>query len=65
MSVTSENERFIRRAHQIAEEEGVEGWSACFNDDGIFTDESIGVTYRGPQGKIIRREEAMKGRPQD
>ena len=49
MSVTSENERFIRKAYQIAEEEGVESWIACFNDDGIFIDESIGVTYRGPK----------------
>ena len=25
-----------------------EGWVAAFTDDGTFTDESIGVTFRGP-----------------
>jgi ketosteroid isomerase-like protein len=49
MSATNENEQFIRKAYQIAEEQGVTGWIACFNDDGTFTDESIGVTYRGPK----------------
>jgi hypothetical protein len=24
------------------------GWVACFNPDGVFVDESVGVTYRGP-----------------
>jgi ketosteroid isomerase-like protein len=47
MSATSENEHFIRKAYQIAEEQGDAGWIACFNEDGTFTDESIGVTYRG------------------
>ncbi len=47
MGTPSENERFIRRAYQIAEEPGIDGWVACFNEDGTFTDKSIGVTYRG------------------
>jgi ketosteroid isomerase-like protein len=47
MSAMSENERFIRNAYQIAERRDVDGWGACFNEDGTFTDESIGVTYRG------------------
>ena len=25
------------------------GWVNCFTEDGTFTDESIGVTYRGPK----------------
>jgi ketosteroid isomerase-like protein len=49
MSSTSENERFIRNAYRVAEEEEVGAWIACFNEDGTFTDESIGVTYRGPR----------------
>jgi ketosteroid isomerase-like protein len=47
MSAMSENERFIRNAYQIAERQDVNGWGACFNEDGTFTDESSGVTYRG------------------
>jgi hypothetical protein len=25
----------------------LEGWKSLFNDDGIFVDESVGITYRG------------------
>jgi ketosteroid isomerase-like protein len=42
------NEAFIRKAYQIAEDQDVPGWANCFTEDGTFTDESIGVTYRGP-----------------
>jgi len=49
MSAMSENERFIRNAYEIAGRPDVAGWAACFNEDGTFTDESIGVTYRGPK----------------
>jgi ketosteroid isomerase-like protein len=41
------NEAIIRTAYQIAEEKDVRGWVECFTEDGTFTDESIGVTYRG------------------
>jgi steroid delta-isomerase-like uncharacterized protein len=41
------NEAAIRKAYQIAEDKDVAGWVKCFTDDGTFTDESIGVTYRG------------------
>jgi hypothetical protein len=47
MSATTENEQFIRKAYQIADERAVNGWPACFNEDGTFTNESIGVPYRG------------------
>jgi hypothetical protein len=47
MSALSENERFIRKAYQIADEQDIDGWASCFNEDGTFTNESIGVTYRG------------------
>ena len=49
MSGVTENERFIRKAYQIADAQNVAGWVACFNEDGTFTNESIGVTYRGRQ----------------
>ena len=43
------NEAFIRTAYEIAEKQDVPGWVKCFNEDGVFTDESIGVTYRGAE----------------
>jgi ketosteroid isomerase-like protein len=42
------NEEFVRRAYALAEAEDIEAWVACFNPDGVFVDESVGVTYRGP-----------------
>jgi len=41
------NEAFIRKAYQIAESQDVTAWVKCFTEDGTFTDESIGITYRG------------------
>jgi ketosteroid isomerase-like protein len=40
-------EAFVRAAHATAERRDLEGWKANFADDGIFTDQSIGVTYKG------------------
>jgi ketosteroid isomerase-like protein len=42
-----DNDQIIRTAYQIAEDKDLEGWLAAFTDAGTFTDESIGVTYRG------------------
>ena len=42
------NEEFVRQAYAIAEVKDLPGWAACFNPDGVFVDESVGVTYRGP-----------------
>ena len=41
------NEQIIRSAYQRAEVKDVAGWINCFTEDGTFTDESVGVTYRG------------------
>jgi ketosteroid isomerase-like protein len=41
------SEAIVRTAYQIAERQDVPGWVKCFTEDGTFTDESIGVTYRG------------------
>jgi ketosteroid isomerase-like protein len=41
------NETAIRKAYQVAEDKNIPGWVDCFTRDGTFTDESIGVTYRG------------------
>ena len=43
------NEAAIRKAYQVAENKDITGWVNCFTEDGTFTDESIGVTYRGPK----------------
>ncbi len=44
------NEQIIRKAYEVAEKVDVKGWTQCFTPDGTFTDMSIGVTYRGPDG---------------
>jgi len=42
------NEDFVRQAYTIAGTKNIPAWVACFNRDGVFVDESVGVTYRGP-----------------
>ena len=44
--MTLDNEQIVRKAYQIAEDQDLEGWVAAFTDDGAFTDESNGVTFR-------------------
>lgn len=41
------NEEFVRRAYEIAEVKDIPAWLACFTTDGVFVDESVGVTYTG------------------
>jgi ketosteroid isomerase-like protein len=51
MSSTSQSfdpESFVRGAYAIAERLDLEGWKSLFADDGIFVDESVKVTYKGP-----------------
>src|SRR5579862_5419235 len=40
-------EEIVRQVYQRAEEKDLDGFVACFTDDGTFTDQSIQVTYRG------------------
>jgi ketosteroid isomerase-like protein len=40
-------EAFIRESYAIAERKDFDGWRARFVDDGIFIDNSLGVTYKG------------------
>lgn len=42
------NEEFVRQAYAKAEVKDLAAWVECFNPDGVFVDESVGVTYRGP-----------------
>jgi ketosteroid isomerase-like protein len=44
------NEQIIRRAYEVAERKDIKGWVECFTPDGVFIDNSAGVTYRGPDG---------------
>ena len=44
------NEQIVRRAYEVAEKVDIKGWVESFTSDGTFTDNSIGVTYRGPDG---------------
>jgi ketosteroid isomerase-like protein len=42
-------EGIVREAYSIAERMDLEGWKSLFADDGVFTDQSVGVTYQGPE----------------
>jgi len=44
----TDNEQIVRRAYKIAEDMDMAAWVAAFTEDGTFTDESIGVTLKGP-----------------
>jgi ketosteroid isomerase-like protein len=37
----------VRNAYEVAERKDLEGWIALFTAEGTFTDNSVGVTYRG------------------
>ena len=54
-SMAVDVEQVVRNAYQVAERRDVPGWVSLFADDGVFIDESIGVTYKGPNelGKTV------------
>ena len=58
-----DNEQIVRQAYKIAENKDLEGWVAAFTDDGTFTDESIGVTYQGPDGLPVQVENYARAFP--
>ena len=43
-----DNEQIVRQAYKIAEDMDMAAWVAAFTEDGTFTDESIGVTWKDP-----------------
>ncbi len=61
--MTLDNEQIVRQAYKIAENKDLEGWVAAFTEDGTFTDESIGVTYRGPDGLPVQVENYARAFP--
>jgi ketosteroid isomerase-like protein len=42
------HEEFVRQAYALAETKDIAAWVGCFNPDGVFVDESVGMTYSGP-----------------
>jgi ketosteroid isomerase-like protein len=47
MHVTTENIAAVRNAYAVAERMDLEGWIELFTPDGVFTDNSVGITYSG------------------
>ena len=45
--MTHDNEAIVRNAYAVAERKDLEGWINVFTPDGVFTDNSVGVAYRG------------------
>ena len=46
--MSQDNQKTVRAAYQVAEDQDIAGWIAAFTEDGTFTDFSIPYTYRGP-----------------
>jgi len=61
--IALDSEQIIRRAYKVAEDRDIEGWVAAFTDDGIFTDQSIGVAYRGPDELPVTVENYARAFP--
>jgi ketosteroid isomerase-like protein len=45
--MTNDNVAAVRNAYAVAEVKDLEGWIDAFTPDGVFIDNSTGVTYRG------------------
>jgi ketosteroid isomerase-like protein len=58
-----DNERIVRRAYQVAEDMDMAAWVAAFTEDGTFTDESIGVTWKGPSELPVQVENYHRAFP--
>jgi ketosteroid isomerase-like protein len=58
-----DNEQVIRRAYKIAEAMDMAAWAAAFTADGTFTDESIGVTWKGPDELPVQVENYHRAFP--
>ena len=43
----NDNVTAVRNAYAVAERKDLEGWINLFTPDGVFTDNSVGLTYRG------------------
>ena len=45
--MNNDNVAAVRNAYAVAERKDLEGWINAFTPDGVFTDNSMGVVYRG------------------
>ena len=45
--MSTDNVAAVRNAYAVAERRDLDGWVGLFTPDGVFTDNSVGVTYRG------------------
>jgi ketosteroid isomerase-like protein len=45
--MSNDNVAAVRNAYAVAERKDLEGWISLFTADGVFVDNSVGVTYRG------------------
>ena len=45
--MTDNNVAAVRNAYAVAERKDLDGWINLFTPDGVFTDNSVGATYRG------------------
>jgi ketosteroid isomerase-like protein len=61
--VTLDNAQLVRQAYKIAEDMDMAAWVAAFTEDGTFTDESIGVTWRGPDELPVQVENYARAFP--
>jgi hypothetical protein len=46
-SMNNDNEAAVRNAYAVAERKDLEAWIRLFTPDGVFTDNSVGASYRG------------------
>ena len=58
-----DNEQIVRQVYKFAEEMDLAGWNAAFTEDGTFTDESIGVTWKGPAELPVQVENYHRAFP--
>src|SRR5882724_2108341 len=45
--MSNDNVAAVRNAYAVAERKDLEGWINLFTPDGVFIDNSVGMTYRG------------------
>jgi SnoaL-like protein len=45
--MNNDNVAAVRNAYAVAERKDLKGWINLFTPDGVFVDNSVGVTYRG------------------
>jgi ketosteroid isomerase-like protein len=54
----NDNVAVVRDVYAVAERVDLEGWMNAFTPDGVFTDNSVGISYRGEELKEVVRNYA-------